>query len=220
MSDWDRVFTPKEKYKMVKDWLGLFPSLKKYRAMSIGNRVGPLLVGIHLETIRGRLLRPAYSVHNLCGGHPAIILTFKKEYQFITPYTYEEEYHKAAESLVKQGFAIPLEGDLTIDEIIAVYENFFYEEKLVRTLAERMDLPMICGWTNEKDKVEYALKLVYDDLVKREQMKRWFREPGSFEKWFHEVEEKAWNYEERRAVYEQELITHRLQKLPERKLIY
>lgn len=220
MSEFDRTFTSKEKYKMVKDWLELFLSLKKYRAMSIGNRVGPLLVGIHLETIRGRSLRTTYAVHNLCAGHECITITLEKQYSGITPDTYEEKYQIAAKSLIDQGFAIPLEGDLKIDEVIAIYEKFFGEEKLVHTLAERMDLPLICGWTGQKDRIEYALKLVYDDMIQREQMKRWFREPGSFEKWFEELEEKAWNYEERREVYEQELITHKLQKLPERKLIY
>lgn len=220
MSDLDRTFTQKEKYKMVKDWLELFPPLKKYCAMSMGNRVGPLLVGIHLETIRGRSLRPTYAVHNLCAGHPGITITLKKEYSGITPDTYEEKYQKAAKTLIDQGFAIPLEGDLKIDEAIAIYEKFFGEEKIVHTLAERMDLPLICGWTGQKDKIEYALKLVYDDIVQREQLKSWFREPKPFAKWFEELEEKAWNYEERREVYEQELITYKLQKLPERKLIY
>lgn len=93
--------------------------------------------------------------------------------------------------MVEQGFAIPLEGDLKIEEIIAIYEKFFKEEKLV-----------------------------YNDMVQREQLKNWFREPGSFEKWFQELEEKAWNHEERRKIYEQELIIYKLQKLPERKLIY
>lgn len=218
--DLERSFTRKEKYKMTKDWLELLPSLKKYRAMSLANRVGPLLVGIHLEIIRGRSFRPTYAVHNLCAGYPSISLSLTKEYRGIKPDTYEEECQKAAKSLMDQGFAIPLEGDLKIDEIIAIYEKFFGEEKLVHTLAERTDLPLICGWTGQKDKIEYTLKLVYNDMAQREQLKNWFREPGSFENWFRELEEKAWDYEERRKVYQRELIIYKLQKLPERKLIY
>lgn len=42
----------------------------------------------------------------------------------------------------------------------------------------------------------------------------------SFEKWFQELEEKAWDHEERKKIYEQELVTYKLQKLPERILIY
>ena len=122
--------------------------------------------------------------------------------------------------MIDQGVAIPLEGDLKIDEMIATYEKFFGEEKLVHTLAERTDLQLICGWTGQKDKIEYTLKLVYNDMVQREQLKNWFREPGSFEKWFQELEEKAWDHEERRKIYEQGSVTYKLQKLPERKLIY
>lgn len=220
MSDLERSFTQKERYKMIKDWLELFPSLKKYRAMSLANRVGPLLVGIHLEIIRGRSFRPIYAVHNLCAGHPSISLSLTRECRCIKPDTYEKGYQKAAGSMIDQGFAIPLEGDLDINEMIAIYEKFFSEEVVVHTLAERIDLPLICGWTGQKDKIGYTLKLVYNDMVQREQLKNWFREPGSFEKWFQELEEKAWDHEERRKIYEQELVTYKLQKLPERKLIY
>ena len=145
MSDLERSFTQKEKYKITKDWLELFPSLKKYRAMSLANKVGPLLVGIHLEIIRGRLFRPTYAVHNSCAGHPSISLSLTRGYRCIKPDTYEKEYQKAAGSMIDQGFAIPLEGDLEINEIIAIYEKFFSEEVVVYTLAERIDLPLIYG---------------------------------------------------------------------------
>ena len=164
MSDLERSFTQKEKYKITKDWLELFPSLKKYRAMSLANKVGPLLVGIHLEIIRGRLFRPTYAVHNSCAGHPSISLSLTRGYRCIKPDTYEKEYQKAAGSMIDQGFAIPLEGDLEINEIIAIYEKFFSEEVVVHTLAERIDLPLIYGQTGQKDKIGYTLKLVYNDI--------------------------------------------------------
>lgn len=50
--DKSKTITQREKYEMEKDWLKFFRSLKKYRSMSLANRVGPLLVGIFLEIIR------------------------------------------------------------------------------------------------------------------------------------------------------------------------
>lgn len=136
--------------------------------MSLTDRVGPLFGRIHLEITRRRSFRPTYAVHNLCAGHPSILLSLTKEYRDIKPNTYEEEYQKVAKSLIDQGFAIPLVGDLRIDEIIAIYEKFFCEEKFV-----------------------------YNVIVQRGQLKSWFPEPELLNMVLR-IRKKARNYEERR----------------------
>lgn len=88
-------------------------------------------------------------------------------------------------------------------------------------LTSHEDLPLICGWTGQADKTEDSLKIVYDDMIRvRRENPFVFKEPEAFKMWFNELEKKAWDYEKLRKNCEEEVVSLKADKLPERKLIY
>lgn len=213
-------FTAKDKRIITNDWNDYFKSLKRYKILSIKNRVGPLIVGIYLKMGRlGKYYTPVYSVHNLCNeitfANGALSLTLGIEKKIITPQKHNEMYIQEAQSLEKQAY-IPLNGDVTIDEIINGYKRFFKESYWSRL--EYEDFALICGLTKDKKRIESALNLVYDELKLWEDSR--FTRAGGFENWFKDLEQRVWNPERLSQIAESELKKHKLEKLPVREILF
>ena len=208
-----------DKIKITKDWEELFPTLKKYKTLHLGNRVEPLVMEIYLKVVRNYVYTPIFSVHNLCREFPCFTMTLTIEGWPMEPMEHEQKYKEIAEKL-KQKIYFPLEGDLRIDEIITGYERYFKEKEFYSSdYTEYEDLVLICGWTRQSDKIEYALKVVYKELRKRSE-DRYFAENGGFENWFKNLEKQAWNGQMLDEIYKSELEKHKAEKIPERKLVY
>ena len=138
----------------------------------------------------------------------------------IVPEKHNERYIKEAEAIWEEA-NIPLGGDLGIDQIISGYEKYF--EKLASVnhsanLWEYEDLVMACGWTRVVEKTEYALKRAYDDLKVRPE--GYFRDDGGFENWFKKLEKIAWDGDRLDEIFRQELVKHKLENIPERKILF
>lgn len=210
-------YTTKDKKIITNDWEAVLKPLKKYKNLYINNRIGPLVVGIYLKM--GRLntfYTPIYYVHNLCRTFPCLTLTLSIEGKMILHEKHNQMYVSEAESLVQQAY-IAIDGNLSIDEIIAGYERYFISPNMT-SYAEYEDLALICGWTKDKNKIEYALDLIYKKL-KMWSEERYFAEDNGFENWFKGLEKKVWNGNELNSIVETELIKHKLEKTPERKIL-
>lgn len=210
-------YTTKQKRIITNDWCEALPSLTKHKNLEIHNHVGPLVVSIYLNMGRRSVYyEPFYCVHNLCRRFPVLTATLRLEGRMIKPEQHDEMYLKEAESLVQKAY-IPIDGDLSVDDIIGGYERYF-ENPILDSFLEYEDLALICGWTKDKNRIEYALKVVYEQLRLWPE-ERYFSKYGGFKRWFDMLEERTWDGDELNRIYENELLNHKLTKIPERKMI-
>lgn len=212
-------YTAKQKRIITNDWRDALPSLGKDRNLYLYNRVGPLVVGIWLKM--GRLSGfycPLCCVHNLCNEfpYPGLTATLRIEGDMIRPDQHNQMYIKEAESLMQKAY-IPLDGDLSIDVIIEGYERYF-KNPSVFTCLEYEDFALICGWTKDKNRIQYALKTVYEELSLWSE-ERYFSKEGGFQNWFRMLEERTWDGDKLNQIYEKELVYHKLTKIPVRNII-
>lgn len=210
-------FSTLDKKIVTADWERKLKFLKKYKNMYLYNRIGPLIIGVYLKMGRtNTYYTPIYYVHNLCREFPQIMLTMCIEGKMISIKNHNEMYVSVAELLTNQAF-IPMGGDLTIDNIISGYERYFRDPD-ISSFVEYEDLALICGWTKNVDKIEYALDIVHKSL-KSWPEERYFSQYGGFENWFSHLEREVWAGDVLNDICEAELLKHKLTKVPERKII-
>lgn len=215
-------YTAKDKRIIMKDWEeALNQPLSRVKRLELGNRIGPLVMGVYLNMASYSLYYvPEYYVHNLCREFPGMTVTLHIKKSSIDPEKHNERYIKAAEAIKEEAY-IPLGGDLSIDQLISCYERYF--EKLASVkypghFCEYEDLVMVCGWTRIAEKIEYVLKRVYKDLKVRPE--GYFKDDGGFENWFKKLEKTAWDGDRLDEIFRQELVEHKLESLPERKILF
>ena len=199
----EAYYTAKDKRILMDDWEEALNSpLARVRRLELGNRIGPLVLGVYLDMASYSLYYvPEYYVHNLCREFPGMTATLRVEKGPIEPEKHNERYIKEAEAIKEEAY-IPLGGDLSIDQIISGYERYF--KKLVSVnypghFCEYEDLVMVCGWTRVAEKIEYD---------------------GGFESWFKKLEKIAWDGDCLDEIFRQELVKHKLESLPERKILF
>lgn len=160
-------YTKEDKRDVIDDWEKAMRPLKKKKGLNLYNRVGPLVVCLHLNmNAYSRIYYPEYSVHNLCREFPCLTATLRVEGGGILPDKHNERYMEEARAIKEKAY-IPIEGDLNIDQIIQGYEKYFEDTAKWRyngNITEFEDLVWICGWTRKSEKIEYALKVVYNRL--------------------------------------------------------
>jgi hypothetical protein len=210
-------FDDKDKRRVFSDWAALFPSMKRYKTRTMCNRVGPLVISMSLDMYRPYNYTPKYSVHNLCREFEALTATLRLQELYITPERHEERYRGAAKSLIERAY-IPIEGDMHIDEIIEGYVRYF-SQPIIDTFIDFADLAWVCGWTRRSDKIEHALKTIYDSIQPWKDRRYFTAVSGSFENWFKEVESRAWDGDKLNEIYEAELVKHKLEKIPVRQIL-
>jgi hypothetical protein len=210
-------FDEKEKRRVFSDWAELLPSMKRYKARIMCNRIGPLVVNIYLDMYRSNKYIPSYSVHNLCQENIGFSATMFIQKLGIGPKDHNEKYKDTAKLLIEHAY-IPIEGDLHIDEIINIYKKYFLNPIIINFL-EFADLALVCGWTRRADKIEYALKTIYDSIQSWKDDRYFTAVSGSFENWFKEVEARAWDGDKLNEIYQKELVELKLEKIPVRQIL-
>lgn len=215
--DYFAKYSPSDKKKVTKDWHELFQSLTIYKPMQIFNRLGPLVVGITLQTSSGNhAYNPMYHVHCLCRIFPAIIVTLHVSGLSMYPAEHDAKYKEIAAS-ISDKFYIPIEGNVHINDVVMAYERYFQNPDL-STYTEYEDLVLICGWCGDEKRTDYALQVVRRELSKWPE-ERYFSHIGGFEKWFADLAAKAKDTDTLRKICEQQIIELKLGKLPVRELI-
>lgn len=212
-------FTAKQKSIITNDWCELLTSFVKNKNLYLFNRIGPLVVGIWLKMGRSnRFYVPIYYVHNLCNEFPysALSISLRIEGKVVKPEHHNQMYMKEAETLVKNAY-IAIDGDLHIDDIIKGYERYF-ENPILDSYLEYEDFALICGWTKDRNRIQYALNTVYEQLRLWPE-ERYFSRHGGFENWFAKLEERTWDGDKLNQIYESELVNHKLTQIPQRNII-
>ena len=125
--------TPSLKKKVTKDWKEFFPTLEIHKPMSLERRVGPLLIGIVLETKSGNdRYYPLFHVHNLSEVSPGISLMLWEPLRtsygaadWIVAKMHEKKYKDAAEKMKKQAI-LPIEGNIHLNHLNLLLRDNWY----------------------------------------------------------------------------------------------
>lgn len=222
-------YTKEDKKIVASNWDEAMKPLKRRRGLSWYNRVGPLVVCLYLNmNAYSRIYYPEYSVHNLCREFPCLTATLRINEGGIRPDKHNEQYIEEADAIKEKAY-IPIGGDLELDQIIAGYERYFEDIASINypgCFGEFEDLVLVCGLTKRKEKIEYALNVVHKLLSSND---KWYSTlcwengqyvEGRFDVWFRELEESAWNGDKLNAIFESELKKHKLEKIPEHRILF
>ena len=136
--------------QITNDWHQELPSLGIYRPRRLLRRVGPLLVGIVLERDSGGdVYKPMFHVH--CLGKPSETVSLMLFSQlrsdrsggpdFVDLRWHEDKYMEAVKRMVRQS-PLPLEGDLTIEQVLNAYRAYL-ETPLGKRMAAHLYTDMI-----------------------------------------------------------------------------
>ena len=118
-----------------------------------------------------------------------------------------------AQQLIQKAY-IPLQGEVTFEDVKNGYERYFKNPNK-GTIVEYEDYVYISSWTRKKELFDNALHTVYNEL-KSWPEERYFERDGGFKNWMLELEKKASNHEVLEANYRMKFEKYKIEKLPER----
>lgn len=131
--------------------------------------------------------------------------------------THEIYSEKIAQQLIQKAY-IPLQGEVTFEDIKNGYERYF-ENPNKGTIVEYEDYVYVSSWTGKKNFFENALHTVYNEL-KLWPEERYFVRAGGFKNWMLELEKRASNQKALEANYRIKFEKYKIAKLPERPLYF
>lgn len=213
------TFSASDRRKITKEWQALFPDLGIYKPMHLLNRLGPILVGIALETDAGNsYYKPSFHAHCLCRQFPAVTLTLQAELGkgYIEPSWHEKKYKEFADAMLEKA-RIPFSGDVSLEKVLKAYEDYFKKPALSHYF-EFEDYALLCGWSGDASKIRHALKVVKSYLKKWPE-ERYFRREGGFDNWFATLEKRVIDRKMLCDIAENQIIELKVDKLPARSLL-
>lgn len=228
----------KEKQKQItEDWLKEFPFFKKFGSRQWKRRVGPIVLSMGFDVknvtwndkpcyeVGGsycNLLKAPEFLYATLGFEPKTTHTCNITWQ---KHVEDQRYKKAAQELREQA-PIPLDGPVTLSQILNAYrlcheqgnmyiESWFYDPPLIAAWAGREKLAEEwLVWAIEAYRVR--LEKQYEargQEVDKNILKAWIPP------WVETVKEKIASSENLKRILEEQIIKHKLQKIPYEDLI-
>ena len=152
-----KTLTSGAETQITRDWQGEMPGLAIYRPRHLLRRVGPLVVGICLDRDSvGDKYKPCFHVHCLGKAFPCVSLTLCTQLRapsggpdYVEVQWHEQKYKEAAARMREQSL-LPLEGDLTIQSVLAAYSTHIATPLGARQVAVlRRDMIILSAWAGE-----------------------------------------------------------------------
>jgi len=114
---------------ITRDWNSAYPSLGVYEPMWLMRRVGPVLIGIHLQADDlFRSYRPIFHTHDLTSGREFVALSLhqsarseRKNAEISINLKYHENHWVKTSALLARQAALPIEGDISLEQVLHVY---------------------------------------------------------------------------------------------------
>lgn len=208
----------KMKTKITDDWLKEYSSYKKTRPCLLQKRIGPLINSFGYEVRYGTDIMMSVSIFNLSNPLDFICANLKTRPESrrkrLTWIQHEQGKYKEAAEELRQQAAIPLEGPITLSQVINAYKNYSRTESI--TSKRHLEDPaLIAAWAG---KTNLAKELL--DWAKPYYEKR-FNTPSyqSTEEWYKEMLGKISDPEKLRQIVEEQVTFHKLTKIPYEELI-
>lgn len=205
------VTTKEKKYDFYVEYTIVEGRKSKDKGIS---KLGPLVIGFYLQVIGdGTIYMPLYKVENLYSHYSVLPSSLEIEGRTMDMQTHEAYSEQVAQQLIEKAY-IPLQGEVTFENIKNGYERYFKNPNK-GTIVEYEDYVYISSWTRNKLFFETALNTVYNEL-KAWPEERYFVQAGGFQNWILELEKKAGNHEILEDNYRKKIAKYKIEKLPER----
>ncbi len=208
----------KMKTIITNDWLKEFPSYKKFRPQVWTKKVGPLSFHMGYEVRYGTDVRIGFSVFNLSNPLDFMCATISvepKQRRFLTWKKHEEGKYKEAAAELRQLSKVPIEGLVLLSQVIDAYKNY---TSLDYETDERYfeDLALLAAWAGKLDLAKELLdwgKPYYEKNCSRSPTQK------NTEEWYQAMLKKISNPEALHKTVEEQVIFHKLTKIPCKELI-
>ena len=208
----------KMKTIITNDWLKEFTSYKKYKPQAIEKIVGPLSLGIGYDISYSTDVKIGFSIFNLsnpldfmCGN----VQVHPKQRYAITWQQHEAGKYLEAAAELRELSVIPIEGPVRLSQVIEAYKTHYGVEHL--TMPRYFTDPaLIAGWAGKLDLAMECLewgKFYYDKNCSRN------KELDPTDIWYEKMLQKIHDPEGLRQTVEDQIVFHKLTKLPREELI-
>lgn len=216
--------TSSQKTQITKDWLSEFPGMGKYKPMWLMRRVGPIVQGIILDRFFFESdYRPTFHIHNLSREDSSISLTAMQRLYYkgmagemgVKVEKHDQLWREAAR-LRREQAPVPLDGDLVLEDILALYDHMNGGAHMEYEYVDRI---MISLWCARLDLASQYLEEAIEGISNWDQI-MWFKYPDLvLEEW---VRDKKRYFEDPSLVRAQVAASveqFKLQKLPYSELL-
>lgn len=214
--------------KVLSDWNAEFPDLVAYRPLWLGRIVGPLFQGINLyRNSAYDSYVPFPHVHCLCRtdwDEPALnpgdrVREPRSHADFwIRAGLHEEEYKIAAQS-VRDQTLVPLDGPVTLDQVVHAYRWFIMSRDVWRWLESlREDLASIFAYYGRMEDATAVLCDAAADMRTWPDLRGLPDEDPQF--WLEQQTARINDVEGLHCTVEENIVKMKMQKLPRQDLIH
>jgi hypothetical protein len=215
------------KKQITKDWNSVFPDMGVYKDLWLMKRIGPILIGISIEMTSGKDRYKIIShIHNLCNSFPTISYTLHQRVEglrggdLIIPILVHEERYKHAAMKLECASILKFRADMWFSEIISAYNTYIrIEEKLghVTRFHPRHfeDILLLNSWAGKNLDETKALLNNYKQIMSLWPARSLARlgEYG-LKGWYDKMETIINDRNKIIKTVEEELVNHKLQKIP------
>lgn len=207
----------KMKTKITNDWLAEFPEYKKIRPCLWKKRVGCVAFGMGYDVGYGINIKPACSVFNLSNPLDFTCANLKTEpksrWKINWPQHERGLYKEMAEEL-RQFATIPIEGDVTLSQVIDGYKK--YTENIVE---ERHfeDPALIAAWCGRLDVARDCLD--WGMKAYQAHCKVPYQDVPSHDTWYSHMLTRISDPDALRRIVDEQIKLHKLEKVSYQELI-
>lgn len=222
MYDRDVKITGPMKTKITNDWLGEFAEYKKVRPCAIEKIVGCISLGFWYEVSYATRIKPSICIFNLSNSSDLMsgeLHVNPKRNAVITWEKHEKGAYKEAAQELKDLFPMPLVGHLTLSQVLEGYKKYkghWYSHRRFE------DPALIVAWAGRPEIALKYLEWGYEhakDMPVQFQENAWVPIYPSKEAWFENVKARILNPDQLRQNVEDQIIHHKLTKVPRQELI-
>ena len=217
--------------KITNDWLKEFPEYKKSSSCSMDKIIGPIVMGIGYEVCYSTEYRPGSSVCNLLNApkdtYAALSKHPKSRRSSLTWEQHEKGLYLEAVQELKNDGPLPLEGPLTLSQVLDAYTQYHGTEGFFRHELE--DPVLYALWAGKHDlakelfheAVPIFRKEIDEKLAYNQTNPGRYKDPeNEYTQWIAMMNDlliKPKDYFDQKL--EQEIIRHKLDKIPRYDLI-
>jgi hypothetical protein len=199
------------------DWLKEFPSLKKSSPNGFSRLVGPIEISVGYSYEYGTEYRPGTSVCNLLNTTDFLYAVMsakpKSRRCDIRWEQHEKGLYKEAVEEIKQLAPLPIEGTITLSQVIHAYRNYkghicaqdiFEDPALIAAWCERPEVAKEClNWGLEAYKKRFNLPRVFD----------------TYDEWYEHMLKRISDPKALQQLLNDQIVKFKLTKVPHEELI-
>lgn len=165
----NKTITPKALSTIVSDWQEELPTLSIWRKHWLIRRVGPTVVGVCIDVMRGKFdYRPTAFCHRLTSQSESVTFGFPSHWspkvvaESIPPQFHDRHYKNAATYLCEHAY-VPLDRSFSLGDVIAGYKGYLrdHPNREYAEIPSQLRFLAVCRETRKAQKLLRRIKRRY-----------------------------------------------------------